>query len=145
MGIGTLYRHFPTRDALLRAAYSEERDALVAAADRLMQEREPVEALREWLLLFVGFLEAKQGLAEALGTLMDAGETLYSETPAHLRSPVEALVAGALRSASGNLDVEPLDILYAISGVANVRHGEKWKRSAIGMIDLLLKGLRETK
>ncbi|MGG3574071.1 hypothetical protein ABES80_16570 [Bacillus gobiensis] len=70
VGIGTLYRHFPTRDALIEAVYRQETDTLIDAAAQLMMEREPVAALREWLLIFVDFLDTKKGMAEALSTLI---------------------------------------------------------------------------
>jgi hypothetical protein len=65
VSIATLYRHFPTRDELISAVYQQEVDMLIEAADQLMTEREPATALREWLMLFVDFLDAKYGMAEA--------------------------------------------------------------------------------
>src|ERR1039457_1512600 len=75
--IASLYRHFPTRDALIEAVYRQETETLITAAARLMTEREPVTALREWLLLFVEFLDAKQGMAKALDTLIGGPDALY--------------------------------------------------------------------
>ena len=78
VSIATLYRHFPTRDDFVAAVYQQEVTALIEAADQLMTEREPAAALREWLMLFVEFLDAKHGMAEAMDTLIGGPEPLYS-------------------------------------------------------------------
>jgi len=74
VGIGTLYRRFPTRDALVEAVYRNESDQLFAAAARLARTRPPVEALRAWLLLFVDHLAVKRGMSEALGSIAGGGD-----------------------------------------------------------------------
>ncbi|KAA0020647.1 TetR/AcrR family transcriptional regulator [Salinicola corii] len=142
VGIGTLYRHFPKRDVLLEAVYRQETDTLVDAADRLMAQQEPVEALREWLLLFVDFIDTKRDMADALNTLIGGPEPLYSGTPSHLASSIEALVDGAIKTGTFRIDIEPLDLLRAIAGVANIRPGQNWKPSAIRMVDLLIRGMQ---
>ena len=96
VSIATLYRHFPTRDELISAVYQQEVTTLIEAADQLMSKREPAAALREWLMLFVDFLDAKHGMAEAMDTLIGGPEPLYSKTPHRLDVPVKALVAGGV-------------------------------------------------
>ncbi|WP_110693543.1 TetR/AcrR family transcriptional regulator [Salinicola halophyticus] len=142
VGIGTLYRHFPKRDVLLEAVYRQEIDALVDAATQLMVEREPVTALREWLLLFVDFLDTKRDMAEALSTLIRDPDALYGETPAHLASSIEALIGGVVEDGKFRSDIEPLDLLRAIAGVANIRSNNNWKESTILMVDVLIKGMQ---
>lgn len=142
VSIATLYRHFPTRDELIAAVYQQEVTALTAAADQLVTEREPAVALREWLMLFVEFLDAKHGMAEAMDTLIGGPEPLYSRTPHRLDVPVKALVARGVATGVFRDDVEPHDLLRALSGVAHVRPGENWKQSAVQMVDILLKGMR---
>jgi AcrR family transcriptional regulator len=144
VSIATLYRHFPTRDELISAVYQQEVTALIEAADQLMTEREPAAALREWLMLFVEFLDAKHGMAEAMNTLIDGPETLYSRTPHRLDVPIKALVAGGVATGVFRDDFEPHDLLRALSGVAHVRPSENWKRSAVHMVDILLKGMQAT-
>jgi AcrR family transcriptional regulator len=141
VSIASLYRHFPTRDSVISAVYRREVDALIEAADRLIAEQEPKAALREWLMLFVDFLDAKHGMAEAMDTLMGGPEDLYSKTPDRLASPITALVAHAVDAGVFQSDVEPLDLLRALSGVATIRVNENWKRSAVRMVDLLLAGM----
>ena len=141
VSIASLYRHFPTRDALISAVYRQEVDALIEAADRLVTNREPEAALREWLMQFVEFLDAKHGMAEAMDTLIGGPEDLYSKTPDRLASPITVLVTRAIETGACKRDVEPLDLLRALSGVATIRATEDWKRSAIQMVDLLLAGM----
>ncbi|WP_044560464.1 TetR/AcrR family transcriptional regulator [Azospirillum sp. B4] len=142
VSIASLYRHFPTRDALIEAVYRQETDTLIDAAVKLMDQREPKTALREWLLLFVEFLDTKHGMAEALNTLIGGPDALYSGTPGRLAPPVTALVDRAVKTGGYRIDVEPIDLLRAISGVANHTANAEWKQSAIRMVDLLLKGLQ---
>lgn len=144
VSIATLYRHFPTRDELIAAVYQQEVTALIEAADQLMIEREPAAALREWLMLFVEFLDAKHGMAEAMDTLIGGPEPLYSRTPHRLDVPIKTLVAGGVATGVFRDDFEPHDLLRALSGVAHVRPSENWKRSAVQMVDILLKGMQAT-
>jgi AcrR family transcriptional regulator len=141
--IASLYRHFPTRDVLIAAVYRQETDLLVDAAARLATDREPVTALREWLLLFVDFLDAKQGMADALNTLIGGPDALYSGTPGLLAAPITTLIDRMVATNHVDVDVEPLDLLRAIAGVANVKRKSGSKASSIRMVDLLLKGLQE--
>lgn len=143
VSIATLYRHFPTRDELISAVYQQEVTTLIEAADRLMARREPAAALREWLMLFVGFLDTKHGMAAAMDTLIGGPEPLYSKTPHRLDVPIKALVADGVATGVLRSDIEPHDLLRALAGVAHVRPSEGWKRSAARMVDLLLKGMRK--
>jgi AcrR family transcriptional regulator len=144
VSIATLYRYFPTRDELISAVYQQEVDMLIEAADQLMTKREPATALREWLMLFVDFLDAKHGMAEAMDTLIGGPESLYSRTPHRLDVPIKALVAGGVATGVFRDDIEPHDLLRALAGVAHVRPSEKWKQSAVRMVDILLKGMQAT-
>lgn len=142
LSIATLYRHFPTRDELISAVYQQEVTALIEAADELMCKREPVAALREWLTLFVEFLDAKHGMAAAMDTLIGGPEPIYSKTPHRLDVPVKALVSRGVETGVFRDDIEPHDLLRALSGVAHVRPSENWKQQADRMVDLLLGGLQ---
>jgi AcrR family transcriptional regulator len=85
VGAGTLYRHFPTRDALLEAVYRTEVEKLAAAERKLAQAMPPIEALRAWMLLFVDHIATKQIIAPALNTFVGGSSKLYEALPA-LRS-----------------------------------------------------------
>jgi AcrR family transcriptional regulator len=142
VSIATLYRHFPARDELISAVYQQEVTALIEAADQLIAKREPAAALREWLMLFVDFLDAKHGMAAAMDTLIGGPEPLYSRTPYRLDIPIKALVAGGVATGAFRNDIEPHDLLRALAGVAHVRPSKNWKRSAARMVDLILKGMQ---
>lgn len=139
VGIGTLYRHFPTRDALIEAVYRQETDTLVNAAANLAAEETPVEALRAWLFLFVDFLETKRDIAAVLDTLIGGSEPLYSGTPARISPPINMLVERANKSGKIRIDIAPLDLLRAIVGIATIRPSADWKQQAIGLVELVLK------
>ncbi|EMF27081.1 TetR family transcriptional regulator [Streptomyces gancidicus BKS 13-15] len=143
VSIATLYRHFPTRDALIEAVYRQTMSSLVDEASRLSGERDAVAALREWLLLFVDFLDTKKGMSEALGTLIGGTGAVYGESSARLASAAAELVGRATRAGGIRPDVEPLDLLRALGGVANVSPDPDWKRSATRMVDVLINGLRD--
>ncbi len=142
VAIGTLYRHFPTRDALIEAVYQQETDALVAAAARLSAELPPVAALRAWLLLFVDFLVAKQDMAEALKTLI-GGDALSADATVRITTTLEQLAADAEATGAIRMEIEPLDLLRAIGGVINLNRGANWRTSAVRLVDVLLDGLRQ--
>ena len=142
VSIATLYRHFPMRDELISAVYQQEVTVLIEAANQLMTMREPAAALREWLMLFVDFLDAKHGMAAAMDTLIGGPEPLYSKTPHRLDVPVKALVADGVAAGAFRDDIEPHDLLRALAGVAHVRPSKSWKRSAGRMVDLLLNGMQ---
>src|SRR4029453_6499446 len=96
VSMGTLYPHSPARAELIPEVYQQELTTLIEAADQLVTKREPAAALREWLMLFVDFLDAKHGMAAAMDTLIGGPEPLYSKTPHRLDVPIKALVAGGV-------------------------------------------------
>ena len=142
VGAGTLYRHFPTRDALLEAVYRSEVEKLAAAQQRFAETMPPVEALRAWMLLFVDYIAAKQIIAPALNTLVGGPSKLYEGTRAHIQGAIEALVKRAIKSGDIRKDLEPFDLLRALIGVANVATSPDWQQSARRLVDILISGSR---
>jgi AcrR family transcriptional regulator len=142
VGAGTLYRHFPTRDALVAAVYRNETDQLVAAAGRLAETHPPVTALREWLLLFVDYIATKHGMYEVLNSIVGGTSDLYSASTAQVRQAIAKLVDRAVASGDIRLALDPLDLLRALAGVANVSSGPDGKRAAKRMVDILIAGVR---
>lgn len=143
VSIATLYRHFPVRDDLISAVYQQEVTALMEAADRLINEQEPVTALHQWLILFVEFLATKHDIADVMDTLIGGPESVYSKTPHRLDTPITALVSRGVEAGVFREDIEPLDLLRALSGVAHVRAAVNWKQQALRMVDLLIGGLQQ--
>ena len=120
VGIGTLYRHFPTRDALIEEVYRHALGQLAEAADRLSASETPAEALRKWLLVFVDYISTKRLMADALSSLAGGPAELYASSGAgqKMLDGVERLTREAEASGEIRLTLAPMDLLRAISGVA---------------------------
>lgn len=142
VGIGTLYRHFPTRDALIEAVYRQESGQLIDAATELTKTHAPLAALRAWLLLFVDYMETKQGMSEAFSSLVGGTSDLYADSSAQAKTALEKLTARAVKNGDIRVTVEPLDLLRSLAGIAYVGAGPNWKRNAKRLVDILLEGMR---
>lgn len=142
VGIGTLYRHFPTRDALIAEVYRNETNQLYAAAARLAQTHPPVEALREGMLLFVDYMGTKQGMSEALNSIVGGTSELYEASGAQAKEVISMLVDRAVASGEIRLDMDPLDLFRALAGVANISAGPNWRQAARSLVDILIAGIR---
>jgi AcrR family transcriptional regulator len=140
VGAGTLYRHFPTRDALLRAVYETEVDKLAAAQQEFAKTMNPVEALRAWMRLFVDYVATKQIIAPALNTLVGGTSKLYEGSRAPIRGAIDALVQRAIANGDIRADLEPFDLLRALVGVSSVASGPDWPESARRLVDILISG-----
>lgn len=142
VGPGTLYRHFPTREALLEAVYRTEVEKLAAAEREFARTRPPIEALRAWMLLFVDYIAAKQIIAPALNTMVGGPSKVFQATSVQVTGAIEALVKRAIESGDIRGDLEPLDLLRALVGVSNVGSGPEWKQSARRLVEILITGSR---
>src|SRR5215469_8048902 len=145
VGAGTLYRHFPTRDALIEAVYRTEVDKLAAAEPELAAKLPPVEALRAWMLLFVDYIATKQIIAPALNTLVGGPSKLYQASRSQIQGAISALVNRAIKSGDIRKDLDPFDLLRALIGVSNVASGPDWQQSARRLVDILVIGSRPLK
>jgi AcrR family transcriptional regulator len=142
VGAGTLYRHFPTRDALIEAVYRNETEQLVGAATRLAETRPPKVALREWLLLSVDYMATKHGMYAALNSIVGGTSELYSASTEQLKRAIAELVDRAAASGEVRLDIDPLDLLRALAGVANMNSGPGGTQAAKRMVDILMAGIQ---
>jgi AcrR family transcriptional regulator len=142
VGAGTLYRHFPTRDALLEAVYRTEVAKLADAERKFAETMPPVEALRAWMLLFVDYIAAKQIIAPALNTLVGGPSKLFESSGAQIKVAIHALVNRAIESGEIRPDLDPLDLLRALVGVSNVASGPDWAQSARRLVQILILGSR---
>jgi AcrR family transcriptional regulator len=145
VGPGTLYRHFPTREELLVAVYRTEMEKLAAAEGKLTATLPPIEALRAWLLLFVDTVAAKQIIAPALNTLVGDPKKVFEASHTQIWEVVGALVKRAIKSGDIRKDLDPVDLLRALIGVANVASSPDWQQSARRLVDILITGSRPTK
>jgi len=142
VGIGTLYRHFPTRDALVEAVYRNELMQLTEATRHLAATRPPVAALREGLLLFVDYMATKQGMAEALKSIVGGTADLYAASGAQVKQILGALVDRAIASGEIQLNMDPLDLLRALAGISNINANPNWKQSARSLVDIMIAGMK---
>ncbi|RUL72255.1 TetR/AcrR family transcriptional regulator [Dyella choica] len=140
VGIGTLYRHFPTRDAILEAIYRQEAEQLGEAASNLLEKTEPVEALRAWLRLFVDYIATKKLILPALkASACDTSElTAYSS--GQVRTASHLLVQRAIENGDIKQDVHALDLLYALYGFVSVDQQPDVVVRAHRLIDILVAG-----
>ena len=142
VGAGTLYRHFPSRDALLEAVYSNEVRKLAVAERELSARLPPVEALRAWMLLFVDYIATKQIIAPALNTLLGGPSKVYEASRSQVQGAIEVLVKRAIKSGEIRSDLDPFDLLRALIGVSNVASTPDWRQSARRLVDILISGSR---
>jgi AcrR family transcriptional regulator len=142
VGPGTLYRHFPTREELLEAVYRSEMEKLAAAEKKFAEELPPIEALRAWLLLFVDCIAAKQLIAPALNALVGDPKKVFEASYARIWEAIRALVKRAIRNGDIRRDLDPIDLLRALIGVANVATSPDWQQSARRLVDILITGAR---
>ena len=145
VGPGTLYRHFPTRDELLEAVYRTEVEKLAAAERKFAETLPPIEALRAWLLLFVDYIATKQIIAPALHTLAGGPSKLFEASYAQVWEAIRALVKRAIKSGDVRKDLDPIDLLRALIGVANVAANPDRQQSARRLVDILVIGSRPIK
>jgi AcrR family transcriptional regulator len=145
VGPGTLYRHFPTREELLQAVYRSELEKLAGAEQKFAQTMPPIEALRAWLLLFVDGIEAKQLIAPAVNTLVGDPKKVFEASYAQVHEAIRALVKRAIKSGDIRNDLDPMDLLRALVGVANVASMPDWQQSAKRLVDILIAGSRPAK
>ncbi len=145
VGAGTLYRHFPTRDALLEAVYRTEVEKLAAAERKFAQTMSAIEALRAWMLLFVDYIAAKHIIAPALNTYVGGPSKLYEGSRDLISGAINALVKRAIEAGAIRKDLEPFDLLRALIGVSNVASGPDWQQSARRLVDILIAGSRPVK
>ncbi len=142
IGPGTLYRHFPTRDALIEAVYRSEVEKLTAAAERFAATKPPLEALRGWMLLFVDHVEDKRLILPAMETVAGGSMRLIEGARGATHETFLTLVERAI--ASGELRPETVadDFVRALVGVFHTASRPGWEASARRIVDILIEGSR---
>ena len=145
VGPGTLYRHFPTREELLKAVYRNELENLATAGEKFAETMPPVEALRAWLLLFVDGVAAKQIIAPALNRLVGDHKKVFEASYAQVHEAIRRLVKRAVKSGDIRKDLDPSDLLRVLVGVANVASSPDWQQSARRLVGILIAGSRPLK
>jgi len=142
VGIGTLYRHFPTREALAEAAYRNEVERLCDAAPTLLASLDPVSALRQWMDQFVDYMAAKRGMGEALRAVVASGADPFAHTKGRLLESVRTLLTPGVEGGLMRDDVSPDDVLKQMSAISLITADQPDRDQARRLLDLLVDGLR---
>ncbi len=143
VGSGTLYRHFPTRDALIEAVYRSEVEKLAAAEQRFGATIPPLEALRAWMLLFIDHVAAKKLIIPAMDTVAGGSMRLIEVRAAHPRR-FRRVVKRAIASGDLRADTDPNDFVRALVGVFHTTALPGWEPSARRIVEILIAGSRPT-
>lgn len=142
VGIGTLYRHFPTRESLFQAVYRHEVDQLVELAVTLAKEAPPLEALRRWLHANIGMIATKKGMLAALAPAAGSSTELYAYSAAQSARSVGNLMAAAVAAGEIRDDIAPEDVMRALIGMCYTREQPGWQSTVIRLLDVFVDGLR---
>lgn len=142
VGIGTLYRHFPTREALFEAVYRREVEQLADLAEQLKADMAPADALRHWLRSNVEFVATKKGMSAALALAAHSSSELKAYSLDRLTKAVGALLDRAAAAGEIRADISPEDLLRALVGICYMHDQPGWQASVLRLVDVLVDGLR---
>ncbi len=142
VGIGTLYRHFPTRQALFDAVYRREVEHLVELAGQLGIDLPPLEALRRWMHASVEFVATKKGMSTALAVAIHAGSDLTIYSMDRLGSALDPLLRRAAEAGAIRPDIGKEDILRTVVGLCYTHDKPGWTLNVLRLVDVFLDGMR---
>jgi len=142
VGIGTLYRHFPTREALVEALYRKELADLCGAADELLKSRAPERALRAWMDVFANYVAAKREMADALRAVFAAGSVTVSQAREELTVAVRTILDAGVADGTLRDDVRPEDVVAMIVGAFTATSLAGGQEQRGRMFDLLVDAVR---
>ena len=144
IGPGTLYRHFPSRDALIEAVYRTEVEKLAAAEQRFAATMPPLEALRAWMLLFIDHVAGKMLIVPAMDTVAGGSSRLIMGSRALIRAAFASLAQRAIASGDLRRDTDPDDLIRALVGIFHTAYEPGWEQTARRLVDILIAGSRPT-
>ncbi|MGC0387387.1 TetR/AcrR family transcriptional regulator [Streptomyces sp. SAI-129] len=142
VGIGTLYRHFPTREALVEAVYAAELDAVTDSAPALLEELPPERALRAWMERYAAFVATKRTMLNTLHTGWASGRLATPATRERITAAIGALLAEGARTGSLRADVEPDDVTAMLLGVFLSTAADDEPERTGRLLDLVVDALR---
>ncbi|WP_236638141.1 TetR/AcrR family transcriptional regulator [Mangrovicoccus ximenensis] len=140
VGIGTLYRHFPTREALFQEVYVREADQLEAMADSL-SDLAAEAALRTWMRGFIAMVATKKGMLSALEPAVDRHDQPYVDAADRVRAAAGRLLAHGVADGTFRDDVTPEEMIRVFVGLCNTRDGEDWREAVTRMLDVFIDGM----
>jgi AcrR family transcriptional regulator len=142
VGIGTLYRHFPTRESLFEAVYRREVQQLGELAEQLKGEAAPVDALRRWLRSNDEFVATKKGMSAALALAVQGSSELSAYSFDRLTKAIGALLDRAVAAGEIRSDISAEDVLRTLVGMCYMHGQPGWQKSVLRMVDVFVDGLR---
>jgi AcrR family transcriptional regulator len=142
VGIGTLYRHFPTREHLVEVVYGHEVRALCQAADDLAKKHPPGVALAQWLQRFVDYMAAKRGMADSLKLLLASNSEFFAEASGKIPAALQRLIDAAIADGAIRADIDSSDVMHALSGIYGGPQTPDWRDRSKRLAALVMDGLR---
>lgn len=142
VAIGTLYRHFETREALVEEVYRQQVDALCAAPTELLDRHAPHEALRRFLLLLVEHSAVSKGMAVALESIMATDSPIFDDARAQMARALDRLLDAGAAAGTVRGDIGGRTLLRALGGICGMRATEGWQDEAVRITAILFDGLR---
>jgi AcrR family transcriptional regulator len=142
VGVGTLYRHFPTRQDLFEAVYRREVEQLVELAEQLGTDLPPLEALRRWMHANVAFVATKKGMSAALAVAVHASSELTIYSIDRLGRALGTLVRRAAEAGVIRDDIGAEDILRAVVGLCYTHDKPDWQSNVLRLVDVFVDGMQ---
>jgi AcrR family transcriptional regulator len=142
VGIATLYRHFPTREALVVAVYHDRVERLTVGACELLGQLRPAEAMRRWMDLFGDWLMTKHGMIHTLLAMIESGEIALAQTRAELLAVITTILEAGRAAGDLRADITAEDIAASLIGIFTVAGKPEQRPQADRLLDLLMDGLR---
>jgi AcrR family transcriptional regulator len=142
VGIATLYRHFPTREALVDAVYHDQVERLTVGARELLEQLPPAEAMRQWMDLFGDWLMTKYGMIGTLLAMIESGEIALAQTRAELLDVITTILDAGRTAGDLRADISAEDIAASLLGVFTVAGQPGQRDQADRLLNLLMDGLR---
>jgi AcrR family transcriptional regulator len=142
VGIGTLYRHFPTREALVEAVYRDQVERLRIGAQELLQVHPPAQALRLWMDLFAGWAATKHGMIDTLRAVVSSGKLEFDQMRAELVAVVRIFLDAGAAAGDIRPDADAETVAATLAGILNVAGEPEQHDQAARMLSLLADGLR---
>ncbi|WP_240813058.1 TetR/AcrR family transcriptional regulator [Streptomyces sp. DASNCL29] len=143
VGVGTLYRHFDTREALIEVVYRQRVEDLCGTVPRLLAELTPYDALRAFLRQLIAHSAASQGMAVALEAVLNTGSPVFTQTRAEMIDAIATIMTAAATAGEIRTDVTPETVFQAMGGICTGHDRPGWEDGAQSVARLLLDGLRE--
>ena len=141
LGIGTLYRHFPTREALFQAVYRREVDEMVDLANTLADEPDPVLALRKWMHASIRMVATKRGMLTALSPALDGSTEFFADAAARLMQAISGLMEAGVAAGRLRDDITPDELMRAFLGICYMREQPGWQETVVRLLDVFVDGL----